>query len=417
MKDRRTGNWEPRSSLTPVALLWFALLATLLIPDLAQAARPGGLDRSFGKDGRVKASTYAPASAVRIGGRGRIVMAGGSFQMVRYWPSGRLDRSFGENGLATTVFPPEEGYERSYASSMAVDSHKRIVLAGSQCYYEDSDYYELTGCDIALTRHNRDGSTDESFGDGGTLDRRVPGQLLRRVGGDRRSRSDPPREHQGKPVHPHRYDVDGNVDGSFGDGGQVTTDFVLGSVAIDSEGQIVAAGSDDGVFGVARFESHGDLDESFGSRGIATTEFGRGGYASALALRPGGRIVAAGASDGHFALVRYRPNGKLDHSFSRDGKLTTSFGHRHHDRATATSVAVDSRERVVAAGGAFKLARYKKNGRLDHTFGEGGKVVSSFGHGYHGGARDAAIDSQDRIYVAGGHTHFLLARFIGYRRP
>ncbi len=389
----------------------------LLTPALANAVKPGDLDRSFGKDGRVKAATYASANALRIGGRGRIVLAGGSFHMVRYWPSGALDRSFGDDGFASTAFPPPaEGYVSGYARSMAIDSQRRIVLAGSQCYYEDSDHYELTGCEIALTRHNPDGSTDESFGDGGTLEDGCPGSCYgESVAIDSQDRI-VLASSNGNRSTLTRYDVDGNVDGSFGDGGQVTTRFFVASVAIDSEGRIVAAGDNGGVFGVARFESDGELDDSFGSGGITTTEFGRGGGASEVALRPGGRIVAAGGSDGRFALVRYRPNGKLDHSFSRDGKLTTSFGPRHHDRATATSVAVDSRGRVVAAGGAFKLARYKRNGGLDPTFGKEGKVVSSFGHGYHGGARDAAIDSQDRIYVAGGHTHFLLARFIGYPR-
>jgi uncharacterized delta-60 repeat protein len=404
------GRWSP-------AFLALALLVVLCACGTAQAARPGALDRSFGNDGRVKADTYASANALRIGSRGRIVLTGGSFQMARYWPTGALDRSFGDDGLASTAFPPpSEGYVSGYARSMAVDSQRRIVLAGSQCYYEDADHYKRTGCEIALTRHNPDGSTDESFGDGGTLEDGCPGSCYgESVAIDSQDRIVLASRIGNRSVLT-RYDVDGNVDGSFGDGGQVTTRFFVSSVAIDSEGRIVAAGDNGGVFGVARFESDGKLDDSFGSGGITTTEFGRGGGASEVALRPGGRIVAAGGSDGRFALVRYRPNGKLDHTFSRDGKLTTSFGHRHHDRATATAVAADSRGRVVAAGGAFKLARYKKNGRLDPSFGEGGKVVSSFGHGYHGGARDAAIDPQDRIYVAGGHTHFLLARFIGYRR-
>jgi uncharacterized delta-60 repeat protein len=209
---------------------------------------------------------------------------------------------------------------------MAVDSQRRIVLAGSQCYYEDADHYKRTGCEIALTRHNPDGSTDESFGDGGTLEDGCPGSCYGEwVAIDSQDRI-VLASSKGNRSTLTRYDVDGNVDGSFGDGGQVTTRFFVGSVAIDSEGRIVAAGDNGGVFGVARFESDGELDDSFGSGGITTTEFARGGGASEVALRPGGRIVAAGGSDGRFALVRYRPNGKLDHTFSRDGKLTTSFG-------------------------------------------------------------------------------------------
>lgn len=80
----------------------------------------------------------------------------------------------------------------------------------------------------------------------------------------------------------------------------------------------------------------GDLDPSFGSGGLVTTNFGRIDQAHSVAVDSQGRIVAAGFNLRHeFALVRYTPNGDLDPSFSSDGKVKTSFG----DVAIATSVA------------------------------------------------------------------------------
>jgi hypothetical protein len=49
----------------------------------------------------------------------------------------------------------------------------------------------------------------------------------------------------------------------------------------------------------------GDLDPTFGAAGMVTTDF-FGGFdsAAALVLQPDGKLVAAGRSDGDFALAR-----------------------------------------------------------------------------------------------------------------
>jgi hypothetical protein len=58
-------------------------------------------------------------------------------------------------------------------------------------------------------------------------------------------------------------------------------------------------------------------------------------------------------------VARYRPTGDLDHSFSHNGKVTTTFG----GDDVAQSVALDSQGRIVVVGGGgrkgdFALARY-----------------------------------------------------------
>jgi hypothetical protein len=89
--------------------------------------------------------------------------------------------------------------------------------------------------------------------------------------------------------------------------------------------------------------------------------------------------------------------------------------------AAANAVVVDSRDRVVAAGVAgdvdyqtkdnqLALARYRPNGRLDRSFSDDGKV--SRVRSNHG-ARGAATDSRDRIVVADGVSKFVLYRYIG----
>ena len=137
-----------------------------------------------------------------------------------------------------------------------------------------------------------------------------------------------------------------------------------------------------------------------------------------MAIDSRGRIVVAGPSchsypDCDFALARYRRNGSLDRSFSGHGKVTTDLG-----SGGANSMAIDSRNRIVVAGGTtesyaggeFALSRYRPNGSLDSSFGAGGKVTTHFARGH--GATDVAVDSRARIVAAGySGRDFALARY------
>ena len=67
-------------------------------------------------------------------------------------------------------------------------------------------------------------------------------------------------------------------------------------------------GGDGGGGGMAPAPSSGSLDPSFGTAGKVTTGFGTtSDSAAALILQPDGKLVAAGSSNGDFALARYFP--------------------------------------------------------------------------------------------------------------
>ena len=102
-----------------------------------------------------------------------------------------------------------------------------------------------------------------------------------------------------------RYNTDGTLDTTFGRGGKVRTDFpglaaVPSSVVIQSDGKIVVAGGAFplftflGNFELVRYNPNGSLDSSFGNGGIVTTTFPEGSYAFDVALQPDGKIIAAG---------------------------------------------------------------------------------------------------------------------------
>jgi uncharacterized delta-60 repeat protein len=155
----------------------------------------------------------------------------------------------------------------------------------------------------------------------------------------------------------------------------------------------------------------GDLDRSFSRNGKVSTDLGAVDGVNSVAMDAQGRIVAGGYAysayedEYDFVLARYKPNGKLDPSFSGDGKVGTDFGVAYGEAVKA--VAIDSEGRIVAAGDlnpdfpdGFAVARYKPDGSLDPAFSGDGKATIEFG------ARDErvnsmAIDSQGRIVIVG----------------
>ena len=221
----------------------------------------------------------------------------------------------------------------------------------------------------------------------------------------------------------------GDLDNSFSNDGKVTTLMgssgighagVAQSVAIQSDGKIVAAGQVGGGnterFALARYKINGNLDNSFSGDGKVTTPFGSLAGATSVAIQTDGKIVAAGwklsGSNTRFALARYKINGNLDNSFSGDGKVTTPIG----SNSSAASVAIQSDGMIVVAGSAlisnntrFALARYQTNGNLDPTFGSNGKVHTPIGLAAE--ARSVAIQTDGMIVVAGYSTGVSNSRF------
>jgi uncharacterized delta-60 repeat protein len=122
-----------------------------------------------------------------------------------------------------------------------------------------------------------------------------------------------------------RYHVDGSLDGGFGVGGKVRTDFENAQdrgmwVAVRADGRIVVAGfAHETRFGLAGYRPDGALDPGFGTGGKVTTDFGGMDRGNGAALASDGRLVVAGQTWGDtgadFAVARYAANGALDTSF------------------------------------------------------------------------------------------------------
>lgn len=161
----------------------------------------------------------------------------------------------------------------------------------------------------------------------------------------------------------------GALDTTFSGDGKVQTDFGSDAdfgfgVAIQGDGKVVVAGyTGTGTqsihrFAVARYTTGGKLDKTFSGDGKVTTGFSVcvpfcipfDAEAADVAIQPNGKIVVVGYSGGSFAIVRYNKNGTLDTTFSGDGKQTTSF--TSFGGARASAVLIQPNGKIVAAGSA-----------------------------------------------------------------
>jgi uncharacterized delta-60 repeat protein len=127
-------------------------------------------------------------------------------------------------------------------------------------------------------------------------------------------------------------------------------------VAVQPDGKIVAAGNAVGTttfdFAVARYNPDGSVDTSFGNGGRVTTDLSADqDFGENLALQPDGKIVVVGqmtsATVYDLAIVRYTTDGSLDTSFGTGGSLTTDF---NGSGDLGKDVAIQADGKIVVAG-------------------------------------------------------------------
>ena len=107
-------------------------------------------------------------------------------------------------------------------------------------------------------------------------------------------------------------------------------------------------------FGLIRYNPNGSIDTGFGTRGGVLTNFGSSPNATAfaLAIQGNGDIIAAGQAGTSLALSRYSTAGKLDTAFGSGGTVTTSLG---SNASALSSLAIQSDGKIVAAGSIFSV--------------------------------------------------------------
>ena len=268
----------------------------------------GSMDNSFGEMGMVNTlfpSKNVVGSSLAIQNDGKIVLGGRAytfdsdaddFALARYHPDGGLDQSFGFGGLLITSLGD---FTMDWLNKLVIQSDGKIVAAG----FSDASF--------ALVRYDANGSLDHDFGNNGKVITSLTGsehgvlsdvQLLEDgkilgAGFIRDSFSD---------FALVCYTSNGNLDASFGDQGVVRTQVStesdgIESIVIQDDGKIVVGGTAfmgaQHQFKLARYDLDGNLDSSFGQDGITLDNMHEFDHQLlSIALQPDGNILACGFS-------------------------------------------------------------------------------------------------------------------------
>jgi uncharacterized delta-60 repeat protein len=352
----------------------------------------GSVDAAFGPGGKVTTTigSGSGANALIQQPDGKLVVAGFSSSLtggspgvllVRYLIDGRLDATFGVGGIVTTDFG---GGAR--ATALVQQSDGKLVVAGSSTITFNFD-------NTILARYHPDGSLDATFG------------------------------------------VGGKVSVNLGsDGIASAVNETVSALLLQADGKLVVTGSwltrvTPSTLFVARFQPDGNLDPSFGQGGLVTSYEGSGGHAPrsggrAVIQQPDGRLVVAGFREvpsrmsAGTLLARFLPDGRMDPAFGTAGMVITDVGVPAFSTSDALIQQPDGKLVIVGhvAGGPIDmfLGRYLPDGRVDPAFGTGGIVITDVGGGK---SPSALLQQPDGTLVVAGsfstsnETDILLARY------
>ena len=279
----------------------------------------GSLDTSFGfgGTGKVKSTVVGRAFAIAVRSDGKVLLAGDdtlsttedNFRLARFNTDGSLDTTFGNSGsVVTDVTAGIDG-----ANNIVLQPDGTIVLSGALS----------KGSGTGVERYTPDGGPDGNFGTFGSVEiagafvgeglaLQSDGKLL--LVGSKQVGVGNANETQ---FELRRLNADGSVDDKFGSGGTVDTAFgtldSAKSVAVQRDGRILVSGSADGFqFGLARYNADGTLDAGFAASGkLKIIFFGLETSAETVTVLPDDKILLGGfASDGGhpgYALARINP--------------------------------------------------------------------------------------------------------------
>jgi uncharacterized delta-60 repeat protein len=315
----------------------------------------GSLDSSFASGGEVTTnlgvsglSNGASAAGVVIQTDGKIVVAATSqpshtMELVRFNSDGSMDQTFGTAGIAVA------GFAHPYlAEGLAIQSDGKLILEGISF-----DSFLL------LARFDTSGHLDPTFAGTGLLTTHMPlssngivamepdGKIL--AGGGN---------------FLTRFNPDGSTDVTYGAGGTTSVpylnlNFRMG-LAFQADGKLIISGAF--AFALVRLNKDGSLDTHFGNNGFVSTNPDPSGlafaFASDVAVQGDQRIIAAGLYNGNLAFVRYLPSGRLDPIFGQGGIVTTNIMTPFGD----ARLALKPDGKIVAAGTGFAA-----NGLVDFT--------------------------------------------------
>lgn len=314
----------------------------------------GSVDSTFGYKGMTITAYSGSIQSIVILPNGKILAGGflGNIMLAQYLPDGKLDSSFGVNGIVVPYFPAMR-YTYCYAIKLQDDG--KIVMTGNS-----------NGVSVLTARFLSTGQFDTSFA------------------------------HIGYTV--------------------LTSACLGLDAAIQPDGKIIVAGQglNQNNFFMARYLSNGTLDKDFGNEGQVFSDVSSmNEFISSIALQKDGKIIAAGRCDFNnqyntnfrTAIVRYNMDGSVDSSF---GTNAVSYVQFNEASADPRKVIIQNDGKIVIAGDytdffSFHkptLTRFSNNGTTDETFGNAGTIITTtFGDSLT--CRSAAMQADGKIVIGG----------------
>lgn len=224
-----------------------------------------------------------------------------------------------------------------------------------------------------------------------------------------------------------RLNADGTPDDSFGEAGRAIFAGGAGSsypaaIAVSARGEVYVAGNVEPAPGegsrpfLARLLPDGALDPSFGASGIWMSMVDERGLAGDLAIQADGAVVWAAlhSSDGRSSrtsVMRLDGEGRLDPTFGEGGRSELDLGEWWE---VVGRVVIDDAGRILVGGthmtwdgdsrGGF-VVRLAADGSRDGGFGDEGVI-----HGRNEGVFDLALDDDGGLFALFGP--FALERFF-----
>jgi uncharacterized delta-60 repeat protein len=223
-----------------------------------------------------------------------------------------------------------------------------------------------------------------------------------------------------------RFNADGSLDTSFGDGGTVQpvgSSYALYAVEIQTDGKIVVGGTNGPSTVAFRYNANGTPDTTFGSNGERSLSTGgtieTGTFSSGLTIQADGKLVlvnysrnTATSSFYDAAIVRLTASGAVDTTFHGTGYRVFSINSNGNDVPYDVVQQADGKLLMVGVSASstssatnnFFAARFNTNGSLDTTFGGGlGYVVVNVSTNPAGNdvAYRVALQSDGKIVLGG----------------
>ncbi len=342
----------------------------------------GSLDESFGTGGFVsydQQGMVERVTSVALQSDGKLI-AGGNMYIsegdinptkwfaVRFLQDGTLDTSYGVSGAAligSAEFVPLKTYDS------AVQSDDKLLLVGET---------NTTGYDRGTTvRLDINGQLDLTFGINGVF-------------------------------YPYPQEVYNGIMG----------------VKIQPDGMIVVCGDllvqpslSENDYLIMRFDQNGVMDNSFGNGGVVTLDAGPlYGSLMYISFQGDGKIVCSGlyyaglATGGYCtSVIRISEQGEIDPSFGANGLVKIEYNPIHEELPYGVEIKSDG-EIVVAfatpqlppaQNSFFMIKKLNSDGTPDQSFGVDGLIQlnMTFGDAIHA----MAIQSDDKIVISGIGTN------------